>query len=115
MTSTAHFNEQELACKHCGKTRPSSELLAVLQLVRIHFNQPVTVTSGYRCPEHNKAVGGADKSKHLEGIAADIKVKGIDPFEVYHFLDSIFTDFYGIGLYDNWVHIDVRQEKARWQ
>ena len=112
--NTAHFKEKEFACKCCGQTKPNSELMAVLQLVRIHFNRPVVITSSYRCPKHNKAVGGAEKSKHLEGIAADIQVKGIESFEVYRFLDSIFQNSYGLGSYKNFTHIDVRQNKARW-
>lgn len=112
--NTAHFKESEFACKCCGETKPNGELMAVLQLVRIHFNKPVTITSSYRCPAHNKAVGGAVKSKHLEGIAADIQVKGIEPHEVYHFLDSIFPNHYGIGSYKSFTHVDVRQTKARW-
>lgn len=112
--NTAHFKESELACKCCGATKPNSEIMAVLQLIRIHFNAPVTATSGYRCPKHNKAVGGAEKSKHMEGIAADIQVKGIDPLEVHHFIDSIFPNSYGLGYYKTFTHIDVRPTKARW-
>lgn len=112
--NTAHFQESEFACRCCGETKPNSELMAVLQMVRIHFNKPVIITSSYRCPKHNKAVGGADKSKHLEGIAADIQVKEIDPSEVHHFLCSIFPNHYGIGSYNTFTHIDVRPTKARW-
>ena len=112
--NTLHFKTSEFSCKCCGKEKPNSELMAVLQLVRIHFNQPVTVTSSYRCPKHNKDVGGATKSKHLKGIAADIKVKGVEPTEVHHLLTSLFPEGYGIGLYKTFVHIDVRQKKARW-
>ena len=112
--NTAHFQEKEFACKCCGETKPSSELMAVLQLVRLHFNKPVIITSSYRCPKHNKSVDGASKSKHLEGIAADIQVKDTEPMEVYHLLDSIFPNHYGIGSYKSFTHIDVRPTKARW-
>jgi uncharacterized protein YcbK (DUF882 family) len=92
----------------------SSELMAVLELVRMHFNAPVTVTSSYRCEKHNAAVGGAKSSKHLLGIAADIKVKGFEPEMVYQYLDSVFPEHYGIGVYDTFTHVDVRALKARW-
>ncbi len=112
--NTKHFKETEFACKCCSKIKPSSELMAVLQLVRIHFNKPVTITSSYRCDKHNAAVGGAAKSKHLEGIAADIQIKGVFPADVYQFLDTIFPNSYGIGSYNSFTHIDVRSTKARW-
>ncbi len=109
-----HFKRAEFACKHCGKENHSNHLVSVLELVREHFKSPVIVTSGYRCQQHNANIGGAPKSKHVEGIAADIKVQGVSPIKVFDFLDDTFKDTYGIGLYDGWVHIDVRSEKARW-
>ena len=112
--NTAHFKEKEFACKCCGVTKPSSELMAVLQLVRLHFNKPVSITSSYRCPKHNEWVGGVIDSKHLLGIAADIQVRDTEPMEVYHLLDSIFPNQYGLGCYETFTHIDVRPTKARW-
>jgi uncharacterized protein YcbK (DUF882 family) len=49
------------------------------------------------------------------GMAADIMVEGIPSSRVYDFLDYQFSNKYGIGLYSAWVHIDVRQIKARWE
>lgn len=110
-----HFNSSELMCKcGCGTRLACTELFLVLELVRLKFGVPVIITSGYRCPDHNKNVGGAPESKHVDGIAADIKVKGVEPKEVYEFLDETFPTCYGVGLYSSWVHIDVRSSKARW-
>lgn len=49
---------------------------AVLDPLREAYNKPIYVSSGYRCAELNKAVGGAKNSQHLTGMAADIYVKG---------------------------------------
>lgn len=116
---TKHFKAKEFACKGTGEIKLVSELLAVLELVRQVFNKPVLVTSGYRSPEYNAKVGGAPKSKHIEGIAADIVVKDVSPEKVYQLLNKTFPNYYGMGLYkrsnsSGWVHIDVRQSKARW-
>ena len=48
-----------------------------LQIIRDHYNKPVYINSGWRSPEHNKAVGGASSSQHLYAKAADIKIVGI--------------------------------------
>ena len=112
--NSKHFKETEFACKHCGEQNHDQHLVALLELIRLKFNSPVIVTSGYRCEVHNKNVGGAPKSKHIEGIAADIKVKGVPPSKVFEFLDDTFPNSYGIGLYSGWVHIDTRPTKARW-
>lgn len=112
--NTLHFSESEFKCRHCGEAKPSQHLVAVLELVRIHFNQPVTINSSYRCEEYNAEVGGAKNSKHLLGIAADIVVKSVEPKLVYQFLDSVFPNSYGLGSYESFTHVDVRPNKARW-
>lgn len=110
-----YFSREEMACKcGCKFNTVDYELAMVLDTLREFFNTPVTITSGCRCVDHNKAVGGSPNSKHLLGIAADIKVKGVSPKEVYEYLDTKYTTKYGIGLYSSWVHIDVRKHRARW-
>jgi len=110
-----HFSRDEFKCK-CGKCFPEAvdiELNTALEGVREHFRQMVTITSGWRCEAHNKAVGGAPASKHLLGIAADIIVNGVSPDDVYEYLDKTYPHKYGIGRYSGWVHLDVRRTQAR--
>ena len=45
-----------------------------LEPTRQHFGLPIQVTSGYRCPQVNRLVGGAETSQHMKGEAADITV-----------------------------------------
>lgn len=44
----------------------------VLDPLREMYGKPITVNSGYRCPQLNAAVGGAKTSQHMRGDAADI-------------------------------------------
>lgn len=60
---------------------------AVLQPVRDHFGRPVVVTSGYRCPELNEAVGSAGSSQHTTGEAADFTVSGVPNPEVARWIE----------------------------
>ena len=117
--STANFKDVELKCKcgdfMCISPKPSSELLAVLELVRLKFGKPVLITSGHRCESHNAKVGGAKKSRHLKADAADIKINGVLPGDVYNYLDSVFPNQYGLGKANKFTHIDVRANKARWE
>lgn len=48
----------------------------VLQPIREHFNEPVHISSGYRCPRLNELVGGVRNSQHIYGQAADIFLDG---------------------------------------
>lgn len=111
-----HFNRREFACQ-CGRCKQDTvdhELIRVLEVLRKVVAEPITITSGNRCYEHNLNVGGSPKSMHLFSKAADIQVKGWSPDEIYDLLDGWYDDKYGIGKYKSWVHIDVRPTKARW-
>ena len=72
------FRFEEFACKCCGQLPPSVrdnvEALVdnVLDPARRAYGGPVSVSSGYRCPRHNAAVGGVSGSQHLRGEAADV-------------------------------------------
>lgn len=112
---STHFNRSEFECKcDCGWSVVDAELIKVLELVREFFDAPITITSGCRCDDHNRAIGGAYESKHKQGIACDFKVDGIEPERVYKLLDHEYPTKYGLGLYKSWVHLDVRPEMARW-
>lgn len=109
-----NFSRSEFACKcNCGFATVDVKLLEVLEITRVNFNKPIKINSACRCSDHNLFIGGANKSKHMQGIAADIVVKDTDPSEVYKFLDLFQPNRYGVKLYSNFVHIDVRETKWR--
>lgn len=70
-----NFSRSEFACPHCGEVEIDPLLVATLQRIRDKAGT-VVVTSGYRCPVHNEAVGGVRNSQHIYGRAADIYVPG---------------------------------------
>lgn len=111
---SANFCAREFDCKcgTCAQTQIDEKLAEHLQSIRNHFASALTITSGYRCQAHNTAVGGASRSKHMSGLAADIRVRGISPADVAAYAESIGV--LGIGLYDSFTHIDTRSEKAFW-
>ena len=113
---TRNFKSTEFDCKGkgcCTKTPLDIELLGYVQVIRNHFNKPVTINSGYRCQKHNKNVGGAKNSRHTQGMAADVVVKGVKPVKVAQFAETI--GIRGIGLYDTFVHVDSRANKFYWK
>src|SRR4029079_17904568 len=71
-TASAHFSYAEFQCKCGGKytgcrgVLVARKLLASLEVYRGKYGA-TTVVSGYRCPSHNKAVGGASASQHMAG------------------------------------------------
>lgn len=105
-----NFKIKEFASKD-GADKILIDLVLVEQLQRIrdHFNSPVNINSGYRSASHNKNVGGVKNSYHTQGRACDIRVSGVTPVEVARYAESIGV--HGIGLYDNFVHVDTRDSK----
>ena len=110
---TENFGLWEFECKHCQAVKIHPELVRRLQIARDRIGRPIVITSGYRCPEHNRAVGGASNSQHLYGTAADVKCPGLTVQELYNVLEPLFPDG-GVGRYSGHVHVDVRGTKARW-
>ena len=92
------------------------KLLVKLIELRKILERLVYITSGYRCFEYNRKVGGVTNSYHCIGLAADIKVKDINLIKLLEICENI--DLNGIGFYEkkNFLHLDVRPTKrTRWR
>ena len=113
--NTSNFLQSELKCPCCNKYVPNVALLILLEDVRRFFNSPVLISSSTRCEKHNKDVGGSKGSWHLTGHAADITVKGVEPIDVYRYLNERpYSRVIGLGSYNQFTHVDTRGHKARW-
>ena len=114
-----HFRYHEFACPCCGVSAVRMRLVDALERLRTKCgNRPITVTSGFRCANWNKIVGGVPASRHCVGEAADIVVAGLHPLEVAEIAERIEPFSHGgIGTYPDrgFVHVDVRHGgPARW-
>lgn len=110
-----NFQSKEFDCRGvgCCTTTPIDEkLVEYLQKIRDHFQKPVVLTA-YRCKKHNAEVPNASpNSRHTYGQAADFHIDGVPCTEIAKYAESIGVK--GIGLYDDFVHIDTRENKSFW-
>ena len=123
MKLTENFNLSEFQCK-CGCVMPDDvksniiKLANNLQVLRNYLGKPIKLTNAYRCESHNKAVGGVKTSQHLFGKAADIQVKNLSPIEIAEKIELLIDrgDMLqgGLGIYNSFIHTDIRRTKARW-
>ena len=112
---TPHFRVREFASKDGADTVLVDETLAeLLEEIRAAAGGAVTISSGYRSPEHNKAVGGVPHSQHVYGRAADIVVSGSPPLLIGQIAEYYLGDRGGIGVYQTFTHVDTRSVRSRW-
>lgn len=133
MKLTEHFNLDEFTCncKKCEGKLPNEKILAnikklaeTLEVYRKISGKPFKINCGYRCPEHNKAVGGVSNSVHMTGSAADVVIQGLDAKQMFQFMANMSIDkipgkpksmFKGVGYYPTkgFVHVDLGVNSAR--
>jgi hypothetical protein len=126
MTSTylsPHFTLDELTASQTAVRRgidnkPTIAIMRnltrvaeTLEKVRALVGKPITISSGYRCSELNREVGGASSSAHVLGLAADINCPGMSPKELARTIlaggiefDQLIYEGAGGG---GWVHIGL--------
>lgn len=93
----------------------------VLDPLREIYGKPITVNSGYRCPELNKAVGGSKTSDHMNGFSVDItascKKENAILFQIikdnFDFDQLIWEK--GNSEYPDWVHVSYNPNRLRKQ
>jgi uncharacterized protein YcbK (DUF882 family) len=92
-----------------------------LQVIRDYVEEPISINSGFRCKTHNSRIGSNNTSQHILGKASDITIKSFTPNEVADIVENMLTNevlpsFYigGLGRYNTFTHLDIRDYKARW-
>jgi GH24 family phage-related lysozyme (muramidase) len=106
---------------HQHQVDTAAELAAFLERVRIAFGgKPIIITSGYRPPVVNRAVGGASGSEHLYDApsvgAVDFYIDGADVYKVQEWCDKSWPHSLGYGAPKGFVHLGIRKgrPKVRW-
>lgn len=129
-----HFNLSEFflsstATKNSIKNEPSLDERAtvarninllvdnILDPVRDVVRTPIIITSGYRCPQVNRLVGGVDNSQHMSGCAADFHVQGFTSSMMHQVFLYIFNtlEFDQLIYYrsKNFIHVSYVENGNR--
>lgn len=124
MTLSAHFTlgelvKSDLALRHGINNTPSPAVVwnlglladAILEPVRLHFERPVLIRSGYRCVEVNTLCGSKPGSQHTTGQAVDFEVPDIHNIRLARWIrenldfDQLIAEFTSPDdPFAGWVH-----------
>ena len=132
MNLTPHFTIEELAGTSNEKYKKLNLLKAQEQMGKMYMlagfaervreivGKPLIITSGYRCPELNKAIGGAITSQHIFCEAIDFVVKGLRPEDIFNRIVTSDLKYNQIIIERNtkgsqWVHISIGAFKQKLQ
>jgi len=132
MQLSTNFSLDELtrsmtATRLCIDNTPSMRVIDSLQALVDNVLQPVRdrlgpvrISSGYRSPELNKAIGGSPTSDHCFGYAADIQINGFDNKELARWIrdgggfTQLILEFYEDGKPNSgWVHISYNPDNLK--
>ncbi len=111
-----NFTEAEMRCHcGCGRADMSPDFMAALQRVRVAYGKPMNITSGFRCPEYDRKIGG--KGVHPTGQASDVAISGEN---VHHLLAAaVVIGMRGLGIKQHgphatrFLHVDMLASPMR--
>ncbi|MCT4593195.1 MAG: D-Ala-D-Ala carboxypeptidase family metallohydrolase [Anaeromicrobium sp.] len=126
---TKNFNIKEFKCRANGEVLLNEDVISHivrLQKFREWYGRTMKINSGYRTTTYNSKIGGAPKSKHMQGIATDFALplkefSGYSQDRKNEFLDNVKEKWYqlceedgvqgGVGFYDTFIHLDSRTDR----
>ena len=107
--SWENFKPEELSCSHCGALNIHEDIMDLLQEARGVLG-PLSITSGYRCPEHNNKISSTGLSgPHTTGKAIDISVRDSQHRKLL--IDYFAPQVQGLGIAKSFIHIDLLYEE----
>ena len=120
------IKEFRCKCKACDfgtkEEHIAADLVHLLHVLRANLGVPFVITSGARCAQYNKSVGGGERSTHKAGVpldctpgyegqcrAADIDISQWSAFQRGSVVRAALSCGARIGIADTFLHIDVEK------
>lgn len=117
----SYFRTSEFSCqcKHssCVEQKISEDLINRLTYLREAKQSPMTITSGFRCKQHQEDIRKsgvstvvAKVSQHELGNAVDVKFRAL---RIDEWINDAKRKFFWLGVASNFLHLDTRPQKAK--
>jgi len=111
LSENFHLSEFTCKCGRCKSQLVGTKLVRLLQELRVRMGVPLSITSAYRCPTHNRNVGGASQSRHVEGDAVDISIANLDWQKLVRVAKEVGFTGIGYGQDRGFIHLDTWLER----
>lgn len=111
-----HFTRDEMKCKHTGLCAMTHAMMKALEDIRVIFDKPMIISSGYRDVSHPVERNKPHPGEHTYGMAADIIVAGTDAVKLLHIASAAGIMRIGVsqkgGLDSRFIHLGVGDRNA---
>lgn len=107
-----YFKKHEFDCQETGENEMQPAFVDKLSELRALYGKPMTITSGYRSPNHSIEKAKDKPGFHTQGIAADIYATGADKYRLVKLAFDL--GFTGIGIDKTFIHLDIGDRYAIW-
>jgi len=108
-----NFRKEEFDCSHTGKNEMKPELLETLQEIRIAYNHPIIISSGFRDTTHPVEAKKDKPGAHSYGVACDITIRGEKALELMQI--AMYYGIRRIGVNQKgrskFIHLDIADRK----
>ena len=102
--------------RHAWQNNLDDRFNSILTDTSVSLGRPLTITSGYRPPEYNRSVGGANQSRHMHGDAADIDMRGMTAAQRKQLVQELRANgAMRFGAYANsphMLHVDMKDQRG---
>lgn len=108
-----YFRREEFRCGCKGKfcsgfpAEPAEKLVRLAEQLREELGQPILISSGVRCPAHNRAVKGVENSRHLQGKAMDFMSPNDTAETLLAKVRALPGVRYAYAIDSRYVHMDI--------
>jgi zinc D-Ala-D-Ala carboxypeptidase len=104
-----NFGKSEFDCKHTGKNEMRPEFMQVLQEIRITYNKPMVISSGYRDKSHPIEAKKSTTGSHALGCAADISIEGVNAMQLINIAYNMGIRRIGVNQKGGgrFIHLDI--------
>lgn len=104
-----YFSVRELACGcGCGRGQDDmdADFMRKMEQIRVTFDRPMAVNSGFRCPRHDEAVGGSGSGCHTVGKALDIATPSSE-YRMWLIKIASAHSITRVGMAKDFIHMDM--------